>query len=244
MSGKRKAHWSKQLEESGVAIRIYARSGSSALWYSVVQDGQKKRRTLKTTDRTLAENRARAIAKELATVRLTGVRPDTLTLTQLFEQYRKHRLPTLRPYRQRYAETYMHMFGTAWGRDLPVSDVDQTRVDIYVAKRRSLEVIPPAFELDADGKIRRGGRTPTPPRDGTLDRGDFAWLSAALNWARRHRANGKRLLSENPLHGLTWPRERQPRRPVARHERFLSTMKHVDEVDAKGRLRYVLALAR
>ena len=65
MPKRRNKHWSKMIEESGLAIRLFGRAGSSAIWYSVVQGGEKRRRSLKTTDRALAEERARAIAREL-----------------------------------------------------------------------------------------------------------------------------------------------------------------------------------
>lgn len=67
---------------------------------------------------------------------------------------------------------------------------------------------------------------------------------SVFNWARGYRVDGRPLLAENPLTGIDWPRERNPRRPVASHQRFLATLAHADQVDPKGRLRCILALAR
>ena len=49
------------------------------------------------------------------------------------------------------------MFTEAWGADLRVCDVDQSRVDTYVAKRRALEVLPPSFRPNEKGQLTVGG---------------------------------------------------------------------------------------
>ena len=46
------------------------------------------------------------------------------------------------------------------------------------------------------------------------------------------------------LRDVQWGREKNPRRPVASHQRFVETLKHVDTVDPMGRLRCILILAR
>ena len=107
----------------------------------------------------------------------------------------------------------------------------------------ALEVLPPSLRPNEKGQLHRGGRRPTPPRDGTLNT-DFGWLSSVFNWARKRKEGGRRLLRENPLHDVTWPREQNIRRPVARHERYLATLGHVDTVDPEGRLRCIVSLAR
>jgi integrase len=63
--------------------------------------------------------------------------------------------------------------------------------------------------------------------------------------------NGGPLLTSNPLprtrterRALGWPVERNPRRPVAAHDRYVRTQEHTDTVDPAGRLRCILALAR
>ena len=63
--------------------------------------------------------------------------------------------------------------------------------------------------------------------------------------------NGERLLSFNPLpkssarrREVGWPTEKNPRRPVASHNRYVATMKHVGGIDPQGRLRCILSLAR
>ena len=70
------------------------------------------------------------MAREPATASLTGQPTEEITLGHLFSAYRRHRVPLLKPYRQRYTNTLIHMFTDAWGADLPVSDVDQSRVDV------------------------------------------------------------------------------------------------------------------
>src|SRR5262245_42349840 len=101
----------------------------------------------------------------------------------------------------------------------------------------------PILKVDENGRGRRGYRKLKAVRDGTLD-AEFRWLASVFNWAHGFKIGGKRMIPENPLHGTERPREQNPRRPVASHQRYLATMKHVDAVDPKGRLGCILALAR
>jgi hypothetical protein len=234
------------VEEAGVRIRLYKRARH--WYYDVRLDGERKRGPLETADKATAEATARELAKVLATQRLTGIRPDALTLGQLFAAYRQHRLPTLN--RQREAEVRMGMLLECWGVDLPVADIDQTRIGAYCAARRGLAIVAPGLRLGPGGKPRKGYRSPQPVRDGALD-GEMRFLNAALNWACGFRVNGGPLLNSNPLprnrterRALGWPVERNPRRPVAAHDRYTRTQEHADTVDPAGRLRCILGLAR
>lgn len=80
-------------------------------------------------------------------------------------------------------------------------------------------------------------------RESTV-RADLTVLSAIFNFGCGHRINGRPLLTSNPLRGLTLPRERNVRRPVASEERYRLTLAKADEADHTGRLACVLALAR
>ena len=228
----RKKRWSKMIEESGVQIRVYERSGSSSTWYSVIQNGKKYRKSLKTRDRKLAQERARAVATELARAHLTGEDLRTLTLGQVFAFYFRLKGPGLSLDWRKTAETRRGLFEECWRDRKVVLDINQTDVDRYCRLRRSGELMP-----DRKGRADQG------VRDGTLNN-EFRWLSSVFNWARHHMQDGHRLLPENPLHDVTWPREKNPRRPVASHQRFTRTLEHVDHVDPEGRLRAILSLAR
>ena len=225
--------WSKVIEAHGVRIRVYERSNSSRLWYSIVrEDGRKARRSLDTSDRKLAEQRARAIAKEVAEARLTGVDPSRVTLSTVFSAYFRLAAPALSAARQQAAKTRRVLFEKSVGTGRAVQDISQTDVDRFVRTRRSGELSP-----------NLGGRNLKGVRDATIAH-DMAWLSSVFNWARRHKVRGRRLIRDNPLHDTTWPREKNPRRAVASHRRFIATLEHVDEVDMNGRLRAILCLLR
>lgn len=235
---------SVSIDAHGVRVRLYRRE---RMWWAECRVGRTRRPvlrcSLRTTSKRAAAENATALAAEVAKQHLIGATADTLTLSELFIAYRMHRLPSMTTARQRESLARMSMFIDAWGDGMRVADIDQTRVNEYVRKRRALDVVAPAFKLREDGTRPRGYRTPRKPRDGALH-GELSWLSTCCNWASNHRREGRRLLAENPLRGLSWPREKNPRRPVASHQRYLSTLAHVDAVDPVGRLRCILALAR
>ena len=69
-------------------------------------------------------------------------------------------------------------------------------------------------------------------------------LSALCNFGCGFRVSGRALLASNPLRGLTLPKDRNIRRPVASEERFRLTSAKADQADPTGRLACLLALAR
>ena len=228
----RKKHWSVNLEETGVRVRVYERPGSSSIWYSVVQGGKKVRKSLQTGDRTLAEERAKAIARELARAHLTGEDMRSLTLKQVFHLYRQEKLPLLSEGRAKLAETHIDLFAEAWGADFEVANLSPSHVARFVAARRSGALAPSLNGREAMGV-----------RDGTID-GDFRWLRSVFHFARRHKVGGRPVLPANPLEDLEWPKEKNPHKPIASQERYTRTQEHTDSVDPEGRLRCILALAR
>jgi hypothetical protein len=221
---------SSAIEESGVRVRIFRRGVH--FWLDVRYDDKRSRVSAGTEDREVAESNARALAKEIATQQLLGVSSDNLTLGQLFAAYDQNKGYGLEGQWKRAIETRRKLFLTAWGESTPVTAISQTSVDAYSAARRKRFA-----EKLVDGK-------PRVLRDGALDC-DFRWLSSVFNWGTRHKLpNGKRLLTHNPLHDCKWPREKNIRRPIASHDRFLRTLEKADRVDPRGRLRAILSLAR
>ena len=248
-----KRPWAKVVERHGIKIRLFERAGTvyRDVVIGRVPSASGKLRTqhdiksLAHRNREVAERQAKALAEEIAKTRLTKGSLTALTLGQVFTAYRQHRMLHLKPARAKEAQARIAMFTDAWDVGLNVNDVDQTRVDHYVAKRRSLEILAPGKRVGVDGNRRRGYSKPRRPRDGALD-AEFRWLSSVFNWARGFKQDGRVLLSENPLHGigLEWPKEKNPRRPVASHARYIATLAHANDVDPKGRLRCILTLAR
>ncbi len=228
--GKRKKCWSKLIEEAGLTFRLYERQPRGPLYYSVNVEGKKAQKGLKHRDRALAEEHVRQVARALAKDLLAGRRGD-VTLGECFSLYFRYRAPLLRPAWRQAAETRRELFETAWGRDKLVTDLGETDVEIYVARRRSGDLAPEHH------------RKTKAVRDGTIA-SDLSWLSSVFNWARKRKEEGKRLIPENPLHDVTRPSEKNVRRPVASHDRFLATLSYTDEVDPLGRLRCALSLAR
>ena len=104
-------------------------------------------------------------------------------------------------------------------------------LDRFIAMRRSGELRP------KDNRKHRG------VRDGTIG-ADISWLSTVLRWARGYRVDGRPLVAVNPLEGFKRPKEMNILRPIASHDRYLSTLAVADQVDPGGRLRCMLALAR
>lgn len=221
--------WSKTVEVSGVAVRLYERGG--AIYREVrLGEGKKDRKSLGHGDRALAEQQARALAQRVAELRHAGV-VGRLTLGQAVTLYLEHRAPLLSASRQAHVQQHAAFFLAHFGRDFALEDLGQSHVDGFAHARRI-------------GQLRAKKRAEgAAVRDGTV-RQNLNWLAALLRWARGFRVHGRRLLTTNPLEGVTLPHEKNVRRPIASEERYQRTLATVDTVDPSGRLRCLLALVR
>ena len=229
MSKERK-RWSKVIEAHGIPITIFEKANSAKLYYNVTRDGERVRGSLKTADKKLAEDRAKAIAKSLVAAEINGYDLRSLTLGQVFGKFFPKKAPTYTDRWRKAAETRRTLFEAAWGAGKRVEDIGQSDVDHFTHLRRT-------------GKIASETSLVTKVRDGTIE-ADLRWLSTVFRWARGYKVNGRPLVPSNPLDDLVRPREKNPRRPVASHDRYVRTMEKADEVDPEGRLRCMLALAR
>jgi integrase len=149
----------------------------------------------------------------------------------LVERYLREKGPLLSDRWRRQVDTQTKLFLSAWTSDLLVRAIDQHLIDKYVSQRRRGTILP------------EGGKK-TGVRDGTIH-AEIRTLKVVINWGRKKRGNsGRPLIESNPLDGLQWPREKNVRRPVASHDRYLRTIAQTAKVDPDGRLRCALALAR
>lgn len=254
------------VKAAGVSVRIFSRGAN--YWLDVRRGTKRERRPARTTDLGEAKANAEALALEIAKQDLLGVKPDSLTLGQLFAVYHEKKGQTLEGGWKKAAAAHRRDFLAAWGESLPVISISQTHVDTYAIMRRAAyvkgqhtaraaraEKIRQAVAKYAKNRVGRPPRpetaeppfVPRPLRDGALDC-DFRWLSSVLNWATRHKLlDGKRLLSINPLvRDCKWPKEQKAniRRPIASHDRYERTLAQAATIDATGRFALILTLAR
>jgi integrase len=236
---KKRQSWT--VEAHGVSVLLYRR-GDSIHAELHRASGERVRRSLKTGDKATANQLAKEVCRQEAESRINPVAsPGTLKLSQLFRLYNDEQARLLNEPRQKWIRSRQAMFAQAWGEGFQVLNLAQSHIERYSQQRRAGTLTPFKPAEDAKGRVK--GRKPVKVSDGTLS-GDFRWLSAAFNWACGFKVNGKRLLPENPLHGLKLPREINPKRPVASHDRYVRTQEHTDAMDPRGRLRAILALAR
>lgn len=86
----RRKPWSKVVNEHGVRVRLFQRGGviyrDVTLGRTTSSNGKPRTqhdiKSLGHGDRDRAEDQARALCKEIASRRLTGATPETLTLAQ------------------------------------------------------------------------------------------------------------------------------------------------------------------
>jgi hypothetical protein len=228
---RKRTAWHKTVEEAGVSVRLYEKPSGIIYRDVYADDGTRDRKSLGHSDRKLAEQQARALAKRLGELRHAG-QVGTLKFGQLLLLYERHRFPLLSRERQRAVRGMAVLLEHHFGRDLPVDDLSPQLVEAYVVARRS-------------GKVR-SERHRTPElgvRTGTI-RNELHLLGAMIRWAQGHRMGGRTLLARDPLIGMTIPQEKNAKRPIATEERFLALSKVADQVDPLGRFACMLALAR
>jgi integrase len=206
--------WSKSVGERGHRVRVYEQRPGGPLYRSVYdpETGKEERKSLRHRDRALAVQQAyERVAERMANH--GSVRTDPITLRTLEKMYlaspafEAKKLTT----RRQDARNLERIIGFL-GPDRIVASLSESDVQGYaVARRRGDEYLV-------------GIRPGVPVSDRTVQ-ADLVTLATAINWGTRDRdASGQRRFAENPLDGIPFPREKNPRRPVMSNSTFESLL--------------------
>jgi len=211
--------WSLTLGERGCRVRIEQREpGGTFSRVTWIPEKGRSQASLRTKDRREARARGEAFLRAL----LEGepAAPDKpLTLGELVTRYQQeapaYRQNTRRTQAEKRARSKLLKLGLG----------ANTRVE-----RLTLDSIARYSELRRRGTGWPDGRETKPVRARSVAY-DLQILRAMIRWACTVRKpDGTWLLPENPLRGMSIPREASPKRPVATHDRFLAVRKAVGEL--------------
>lgn len=230
--------WSLSLGWRGCRVRVTQAKPGGAFSRVVWIEGIGRRSaSLKTADRTEAQHLAEAFLETL--VKNDGtVPPDPLTLGELCDRYQQEasdfRTNTKETvYQKRASQRRLLAF---FGVRKPVTHITFNDLDRYKVTRGTGRGWP-------DGRVTRSVRA-------NSVRDDLATLRRMIHWAlAERRADGTRLLPENPMAGYRLPREANPNRPLASYDRFLKVLDAMQDLaetapQERGRVRWKrLALA-
>lgn len=221
------ARWSRTVGTPPHTVRVYER-GPGGVLYAATRDptarggkGGERRVSLGHRDRERAVEWAEDQAKRLreGTDELRGDRPTIRRVTAL---YRRHRSPDKSEKVQREDARQTEMWRNVLGDDFDLRRLSRREWDAFIRDRRSGSVGP------------RGHRVPEerrrPVGDRTVER-DLVFLRSVCRWAMDFRMeDGRLLMREDPTRGRTIPTERNPKRPVATHDRVDAIRKVYREV--------------
>jgi integrase len=221
--------WSKSIGERGQRVRLYEARLGGPIMRSTWINGKEDRRSLGHRDRELATRQAYELLRAVLD-NVQAVEDESLTLGMLAKVYLEspqHRSKKERT--QKDDAKKLNRVVSFLGPTRNVLSLSESDVRRFTLARRqgdkSLE------------KIQAGQVV----RDRTIEL-DLVLLMAALNWASRERnSTGRRLLRENPLHGVKLPKEKNPLRPVMRHDIYLKLLEVAVRIHPLLRLALIVA---
>ncbi len=219
------ARWSYQAGEYGNTVTVYVPCSSSRKETNIYvrirqkQTGKQLRRSLGHSNRQKAMTYADQTAKQL----LTGAQmeaPEALTWGRLFSQYQRYETPKKEKGSQQHDRRRIEMWTRLLGGQRNPSDLTLRDLDAFIADRSSGRV-------DSRGQRAAGSLKTVRPR---TVQADLQFLNTVLNWGARWHEGGKYLLHENPMRRFRIPPVKNPRRPVATHDRLLALMEVAPEL--------------
>ena len=215
-----RACWSLSLGERGCRVRIVQRRPEDVFYRVTWVPGQGPQwASLRTKNRAEAQRRAEALLRALFDDGGPRERRP-LTLGELWERYQQEAVgyrentQTTREGKQVQARCLLRFFGAS----KQIEDLCPHDVARYTQARRSTK-----RGLAGDSAVRR--RTV---------HADLVCLRTQLNWATTVKVDGEWLLEENPLRGVKFPREPNPRRPVATFDRFEKVQEAIQQLMAEA----------
>lgn len=223
--------WSRSFGKRGMGnvVRIYESRPGSNLMRSVYINGKEDRRSLGHRDKKLAEKQAYELLAQLVADEQAIAR-ESLTLGVLLRMYLESpafvdKKERTRREDARRLERLIQFLGV--GRD--AATLTSSDVRRFTAARRK-------------GDPHLVGVTPNRSvRDRSVE-ADLVALHTLLNWGANERdRSGRRLILENPIHGVPIPREKNPIRPLVMHDEYLKLLAVTHRVHPLLRLALIVA---
>lgn len=222
--GRKGGRWSYTAGHPPHTVRVYERKGSPnlyvAVWDPAARGGRggEVKRSLKHGDR----EKAKAYADELAPKLREGaddVGGEGSTVERVFSLYRRHRVPDKSEAVQAGDRRRMGRWRRRLGPDFDLSKLSRREWDRYRRKRAS-------GAMDARGRDVPREEDHRPVGARTVEK-DLRFLRSVCRWALDFRdEHGRMLLARDPTRGLEIPRERNPKRPIATHDRVDAIREH------------------
>jgi len=176
------------------------------------------------------KKRAKAWALEQAVKLAQGdeaLRTGKVTLEDVFDAYLKHRTPRKTDREQQGDKRRQKMWESFLGADVDPHKVSLADWERFIDLRSSGAIDARARPVGTGKRRHVGNRSVE---------GDCNWLRWVFNWASKWRTPaGHYLMRENPVRGFEAPKEKNPKRPVATHDRFLAIRKVSDQVPMESR---------
>ena len=226
--GESKLHWSYSTGEKGRnRVRAFEHaSGVLMLEFYEHRPGQvqpkRVRLSLGHRDQDKAKQQADEAAAKLG--RMEALKPEELTLQELFDIYGREVTPGKSPGVQTMDRQTALLFLNLFGGMRSASSLSQRDVTAFVRAREA-------------GRLGTGQSVG--PR--TIEK-NLRWLLAVLNWATlAGDGRGNYLLARNPLKGLPLPKEQNPNRPTIAEKHYMAMLGVADQIDWRFKAALVIA---
>lgn len=229
MTTRKRKCWSKSIGERGRGVRLYEPRPGAPITRSMWVNGKEDRRSLGHRDRELATRQAYELLHGVL-ANVEAFEDESLTLGMLARMY---------------LEGPQHLAKKARTRKEDAKKLN--RVVNFLGPNRNVVSLSESDVIRFTSARRQGDKTleKVVPGNAVSDRTvelDLILLMSALNWGTRERnSTGRRLLRENPLRGIKLPKEKNPRRPVLRHDHYLKLVAVAGRTDPLLKLALVVA---
>ncbi len=213
-----KKKWSYSTGERGRnRVRAFEHPNTGRIFLEFTDTGKRRRIALGHRDRKRAKAKAEEVAAALREA-LVPIGPAP-TLRTLFDNYIREVTPRKGQSKQGHDRRAAEMFMGFFGPHRRADTLSRRDWDAFIEWRKS------------------GGAGGRRVRERVVTY-DLKFLHLVLNWATTTvNGRGGALLQRNPLHGMPWPREQSPRRPM------LSESQYQELLSVSGRVRGMFRLA-
>lgn len=221
--------WSKSIGERGNRVRLYEARPGGPIMRSTWINRKEDRKSLGHRDRELATRQAYELLRGV-TANEQAIEEESVTLGMLAKLYLESPQHLAKKERTRKEDAKkLNRVVTFLGPNRNVASLSESDVLRFTMARR-------AGDKSLESVVENAAVS-----DRTVEL-DLVLLMSALNWGTRERNSiGRRLLRENPLHGIKLPKEKNPRRPVMRHDVYLKVLEVAGLVQPLLKLALVVA---